>query len=191
MNLISSYNEANKEQKAINFQNRCIEIVEKYNKELKSEILLLNNQESERINYKFISVNDEFVKINDNYQNITKIIKEEKELHFKDKGDFKILFSKMKQVVDKLDNRMKTEFEAIDSYKTIIPAILDDLKMQHVIELQNEIDKKSISLVGIKNVKIANDQTNDGKPIIALNKKCVNCSQNPSVIYNLAYNFCI
>ena len=73
-----------------------------------------------------------------------------------------------------------------DTFSEVIKCLINDIRIQHILELQEEQDKETISLVGIKEIPdIYNSRKGGIKPMVSLNNKCLSCSGEPSVSHNL------
>ena len=163
-----------KEELSKSFDEKLLKCEENQTKALNNHIasnhIRLNYME-EKLNHSEEEIKDLYIKWKDE-------IEERK----KSKSDTMISFNNIKKSLNIYEAKIEFSVNYVTSVKQIINCLIDDIKLQHIMEFQDENDKETIALAGIKDVKeIYKENESRKKKIVTLNKECISCCREPSV----------
>lgn len=102
----------------------------------------------------------------------------------RDQSDFsfeiKNLVHRFEQVEKKFDLVQVKVEEVYSSFENIV----ESLKMMNTLAQQDEVDRESIALMGYKESKGKGTGTGIGKSVVSIDKQCLSCTGQASVVIN-------
>lgn len=111
----------------------------------------------------------------------------------KDRSDIQMLVDDVKERIEALDGKHDRTVDDLRRIQIWTLRVKEVLELSTLIEIQEEQDKTSISLIGLKeqpapkgNDPLATEKSvyqsdlKKKEPVLQIDKRCVNCHNNPS-----------
>ena len=124
-------------------------------------------------------------------ENIQKDLEEELIKRNREKANFNLKINNLDSKVEKLKKSFNNQDDATDSLAETVNLLVETEMISHAMQVQDEIDREKLALMGYKEenvdlkaqtMKTRGRNTESNNPYVSLDKQCLTCSGQSSVV---------
>ena len=102
----------------------------------------------------------------------------------RENNDFSFELKSIQSKIDALNKKHLTSVESIESVSKRLGNLAEYCYLGSVLQQQDDVDRESIALMGYKDTKNPKVHQRFAKPVVALDKQCLSCAGQSSVVLN-------
>ena len=101
----------------------------------------------------------------------------------RDHSDNQSEFRKIHSIFETVHKKNDSLAKNIDNFNRSLQLLVECSKLTHALQLQDELDRESIALYGVKDSKhVSNRSLSLSKPSMTIDKQCLSCSGQPNFV---------
>ena len=99
-------------------------------------------------------------------------------------NDFNFELKSLNNKIESLNKQHNTFIESIESLSRKVASIVEFCTLGNLLQIQDESDRESIALMGYKDAKLSGLKQKIAKPVVSIEKQCLSCAGQSSVVLN-------